>query len=296
MTCCPSRTGKAPAAALPQGCGPAAPRVQIPGGRVQIGTNRPILVPDGEGPARQLRLKPFAIEPVTVSNARFAEFVAATGWVTCAERIGWSFVFHGQLERPQDHAPIPGLPWWRQVFGASWHQPFGPGSKALPDHPVTQVSHRDATAFAKWAGGRLPSEAEWEHAAQGGQNGARYPWGDAEPDDTTHTPCNIWQGHFPDLNTGADGWKWTAPVRSFAPNGYGLFNMCGNVWEWTRDPWRVRSLKRMARPPDDGPRMVIKGGSYLCHRSYCWRYRIAARSSNTVDSTTSHMGFRVAYA
>jgi formylglycine-generating enzyme required for sulfatase activity len=249
-----------------------------------------------------LRVKPFAIERCAVTVDRFAAFVADTGHVSDAEHFGWSYVFHLFLDSTDGCPPLPGAEWWRAVKGATWQAPEGPGSDVANrgDHPVTHVSYRDATAFADWAGGRLPTEPEWEHAAQGGRTGARYPWGDKEPDDTDHHPCNIWQGRFPQENTGADGHVGTAPAESFAPNGYGLFNMVGNTWEWTSDRFRIRSLRKDARHQANTlgkeVRYVVKGGSYLCHRSYCYRYRIAARSSNTPDSTTGHTGFRLAYS
>lgn len=263
-----------------------------------MGTDRSPLPMDGEAPARRVTVKKFATDPFAVTNAGFAEFVAATSYVTEAERIGWSLVFAGLLppaERGQ------GAGWWCRVDGAQWRRPDGPGSDvaARSDHPVVHVSWNDATAFAAWAGGRLPTEAEWEFAASGGLRGARYPWGDAEPDDAVHFPCNIWQGNFPTDNTGADGFVGTAPVGAFAPNGYGLFNMVGNCWEWCAEPFRIRSLARAAKARNAAARAegqrLLKGGSYLCHRSYCHRYRIAARSGASPDSATGHVRFRVVF-
>ena len=182
-----------------------------------------------------------------MTNRRFARFVEATGYVTEAERLGDSLVFEGLL--PANAPPtraVAAVPWWRQVESACWHSPLGPfGDNATdPEHPVTHVTWNDAVAFARWAGGRLPSEVEWEHAARGGLGDVRYPWGDQDPDDTEFLPCNIWQGEFPRLNTIADGYLGTAPAKSFKPNGFGMFNMVGNVWQWTRDPFKVRSLKK----------------------------------------------------
>lgn len=280
---------------------PANPmaKIDIPGGTALLGTSAPLIADDGEGPLRRKKLRPFRMAPNTVTNAEFAEFVAATDYVTEAERIGWSFVFFSDVPSDvRETQAVLGTEWWRRVDGATWLAPHGPGTvQPAPDHPVVQVSWNDAVAFARWCGGRLPSEAEWEHAARGGLGDVRYPWGDAEPDDETHMPCNIWQGSFPAKNTGADGFAHTAPAHSFAPNGYGLYNMVGNVWEWTADRYRVKSLKKSVERKMAGMRgfRLLKGGSYLCHRSYCYRYRIAARSGNSPDSTTPHQGFRIVW-
>jgi formylglycine-generating enzyme required for sulfatase activity len=274
--------------------------VTIPGGEALVGTNAPQIPNDGEDPRRTLRLRAFRIGALAVTNAEFADFVAATGHVTEAERFGWSFVFWADV--PEDQGPTQGVveaQWWRRVEGAMWSRPNGPGTEhaCLPDHPAVHVSWNDARAYCDWVGGRLPTEAEWEHAARGGLGDVRFPWGDAEPDDTAFTPCNIWQGRFPDHNTGRDGFLTTAPARSFEPNGHGLYNMVGNVWEWTSDPFRIRSLKRQVKERLKGMAgfKVSKGGSFLCHRSYCYRYRIAARSGTSPDSSTTHQGFRVVW-
>ena len=150
-------------------------------------------------------------------------------------------------------------------------------------------------AYAAWAGGRLPTEIEWEHAARGGREDDPFPWGTEEPNDTDFFPCNIWQGRFPESNSLRDGYKTTAPARSFEPNGYGLYNVVGNVWEWTAEPFKVKSLKKHVkqRMKDMRGYKLTKGGSFLCHRSYCYRYRVAARTGNSPDSATTHMGFRV---
>lgn len=273
------------------------PVVDIPGGSALIGTATPELPIDGEGPLKRKKVRPFRIATTTVTNASFAEFVAETGYVTEAERFGWSFVFFSDVpEALQTTQGVHGAEWWRRVDGATWQAPNGPGSApAGPDHPVVQVSWHDAVAYARWCGGRLPTEAEWEHAARGGLGDARFPWGDAEPDEDDHTPCNIWQGQFPTHNTGADGHLHTAAAQSFAPNGYGLYNMVGNVWEWTAEPFRIKSLKKSVAQKLEAMRgyKLLKGGSYLCHRSYCYRYRIAARTGNAPDSATPHQGFRI---
>lgn len=276
--------------------------VSLPSGRALVGTRKPLLPIDGEAPLREVRVGRFAIDPYAVTNDWFARFVSETGYVTEAERFGWSFVFHALL--PEDAAPtqgVVGAVWWRNVPGACWMTPEGPGSDLTGrgNHPVVQVSLDDAKAFARWAGGRLPTEAEWEHAARGGLGDVRYPWGDRDPDDHQFTPCNIWQGAFPERNTASDGWVGTCPVDAFPPNGYGLHNMCGNVWEWCDQPMRIRSTKKLLRAADEDvvrkSFMLTKGGSYLCHRTYCHRYRIAARSGNTSDSATGHIGFRLVY-
>ncbi|GAA6210155.1 formylglycine-generating enzyme family protein [Cognatishimia sp. WU-CL00825] len=274
--------------------------VDIPGGTGFLGTDRPELAIDGEAPFRQSKVKPFRIDTTTVTVARFAAFVAATGYKTEAERLGDSFVFRGFLSGNALNAPsVPGAPWWLMIKGATWRAIYGPGSEAdtNPDHPVVHVSWNDAIAFASWAGGRLPTEAEWEHAARGGLGDIRFPWGDKEPDDTNYFPCNIWQGRFPDKDMGRDGYIGTAPAQSFEPNPYGLFNMVGNVWEWTSQPFTVRSLKKSVKRAHRGKAgfKITKGGSFLCHLSYCYRYRIAARTGTSPDSAMSHQGFRLVY-
>lgn len=255
---------------------------------------------DGEAPLREARIKPFAMDVTTVTNERFRRFAKATGHVTDAERLGSSFVFMHLL--PKDAPPsqaVANAQWWRVIEGASWAEPIGPGSQnaCFPDHPVVHVSWNDAQVFARWAGGRLPTETEWEHAARGGSGDVRFPWGNDEPNDTDFFPCNIWQGNFPEINLKLDGWVATAPARSFAPNGYGLFHMVGNVWQYTSQPFKVNSLKKSVRRAHAGKAgyKLSKGGSFLCHASYCYRYRISARTGTTRDSTTSHQGFRLVY-
>ncbi|WP_371731843.1 formylglycine-generating enzyme family protein [Ruegeria sp. HKCCA6707] len=274
---------------------------QIPGGNSLLGTRTEFIPNDGEAPLRRTRIKPFRLGATTVTNAEFQAFTEATGYVTEAERIGWSFVFWSEV--PKEVGPtqaVSGAEWWRRVDGANWRDINGPGTQAdtwHADHPVVQVSWNDARAYCTWVGGYLPTEAEWEHAARGGLGDVRFPWGDQEPNDTDVLPCNIWQGRFPEFNTGQDGFITTAPARSFDPNGYGLYNLVGNVWEWTADAFRIKSLKKQVR--DRLASMpgykLSKGGSFLCHRSYCYRYRIAARSGTSPDSATPHHGFRVAW-
>ncbi len=277
------------------------PVVEIPGGTALLGTSRPIILPDAEGPVLKKRAKPFLMGKTAVTNAQFAEFVDATAYVTEAERFGWSFVFWLQVaESVGDTLGVADIEWWRRVDGANWRDINGPGTEEEawhPDHPVVHVSWNDARDYADWVGGRLPTELEWEHAARGGLGDARYPWGDRDPNDRDFFPCNIWQGRFPQKNLCHDGHETTAPAKSFEPNGFGLFNMVGNVWEWTREPYKVRSRKKAARERVAQMRgfKLSKGGSFLCHASYCWRYRIAARTGNSPDSTTTHTGFRMVW-
>ena len=302
--CAPTRGATSHAANLLASSRQSSPEilgaVDIPGGKALIGTNDPMIVIDGEGPLRTKMVKPFRAMKTAVTNAQFAQFIEETGFVTEAERFGWSFVFHSDVpEDVSETQGVVGTEWWRRVDGANWHDPHGPSTAAssLPNHPVVQVSWHDAQAFAAWCGGRLPSEVEWEHAARGGLGDVRFPWGEGEPDETAYFPCNIWQGGFPATNTCVDGWSGTAPVDAFDPNGYGLFNMVGNVWEWAAEPFRVKSLKKDVRKRLDGMKgfKLLKGGSFLCHESYCYRYRIAARIGNSPDTTTPHQGFRVVW-
>lgn len=272
----------------------------IPGGTSFIGTDSPLFAVDEEAPFRAGKIKSFWIDKHTVTNHQFRMFVQETGYQTEAEKFGNSFVFYDFLEDKKDKGnAVAAAPWWRMVDGACWKHPLGPQSdiSSLLAHPAVHISWHDAAAFADWAGGRLPTEAEWEHAARGGLGDVRYPWGDDAPDDKNHLPCNIWQGTFPEHNTAQDGYAATAPAVSFAPNGYGIFNMVGNVWEWTAQNFKIRSLKKSVRlaHPDKKGFKICKGGSYLCHESYCHRYRIAARTANSPDSSTGHTGFRLVY-
>lgn len=260
---------------------------------------------DGEGPIRKVILWPFWIDACAVTNSQFAAFIEATGYLTETERFGWSFVHYSQLTNAQRKSladlRVAGLEWWYRVDGASWKFPLGPGQSIAAlkrwDHPVVHVTWHDAEAYARWAGKRLPSEAEWEYACRGGLEGARYPWGHDLTPQGKHR-CNIWQGDFPQKDLGEDGYRGTAPARSFKPNGFGLFNMTGNTWEWVHD-WFSPSFHRSG-PRDNpvgpplGDRRVMRGGSYLCHISYCNRYRCSARTSNTPDTSAGHLGFRCA--
>jgi formylglycine-generating enzyme required for sulfatase activity len=243
---------------------------------------------------------PFYIDRCTVSNEQFATFVEDTDYGTEAEQIGWSFVFGGLLpdEFPDTRA-VAAAPWWRQVEGADWRHPFGPQSslEELMEHPAVHLSWNDAQAYCSWAGKRLPTEAEWEYAARGGLEQARFPWGDALTPDGVHM-CNIWQGTFPSENTLEDGFLGTAPVTAYPANGFGLHNVAGNVWEWCGDWFSPVAHEYEPRVfstgPPSGQTKVIRGGSYLCHDSYCNRYRVAARSFNHPGSFTGNMGFRCA--
>jgi sulfatase modifying factor 1 len=255
---------------------------------------------DGEGPVRSVLVNPFRIAAHSVSNYQFTEFVKATGYVTAAERYGVSFVFAGLLP---DHFPptrgVAAAPWWREVPGASWRRPEGEGSTldARADHPVVHVCWDDAIAYCQWSGLRLPSEAEWEYAARGGLEGMRFPWGNMLRPGGEHR-MNVWQGKFPARNTLADGYLGTAPVDAFPPNAFGLHNMTGNVWEWTADwfspTWHLNGTRENPTGPAWGDRRALRGGSYLCHSSYCYRYRVSARMANTPDSCTGNVGFRCA--
>lgn len=287
--CSPSRGSGGPssadAAVLADGS-PVGPvrsgLVDIPGGVAQVGSDE--YDHPEEWPVREVVVAPYRIARTAVSNAEFAAFVAATGHRTDAEAYGWSFVFAGLL--PDDVPPTRGVasaPWWREVHGAEWAHPEGPQSDLVgrEDHPVVHVSRRDAEAYAAWCGVRLPTEAEWEHAARGGLTGAPFPWG-AELVPGGEQRMNVWQGVFPTRWTGF-GRPGTRPVDAFPANGYGLHNTTGNVWEWCAGQWS-----------EADPSAVSRGGSYLCHASYCRRYRVSGRQPQSADSSTGNVGFRVA--
>lgn len=283
---------------------PTERMVRLSGGPFLMGTDYEGAFPDdGEGPVREVKLDPFWIDRTPVTNELFARFVQETSYRTEAERFGWSFVFWAHI--PQQRFSelvedtVAAAPWWCKVSGATWRSPEGPGSNisSRAAHPVVHVSWNDAVSFCEWSGQRLPTEAEWEYAARGGLVQKIYPWGDQLRPGGKHL-CNIWQGEFPKEDTGDDGFRGTCPVDAFPPNGFGLYSMTGNTWEWCAD-WFSPSFHRNASAinpsgPPSGDAKVMKGGSFLCHRSYCNRYRVAARSSNTPDSSTSHMGFRCA--
>lgn len=299
----------------------------VPGGEFTMGS-------DGasprrnEGPTHRVRVDGFWMDTHEVTNARFRRFVEATGYVTVAERPPDWEVLKQQLPpgtpKPPADQLVPGAlvfvspagpvpldnigAWWHWTPGASWRHPQGPGSdlSGKDDHPVVQVAWEDAVAFAKWAGGRLPTEAEWEFAARGGLDRTRFPWGNEPPTETDGGKANIWQGEFPHRNTAADGFVGTAPVGRFPANAYGLHDLAGNVWEWCADWYRVDAyagrgkLTVNPRGPDTGfdpteplvPKRVSRGGSFLCHVSYCESYRPAARQGTAFDTGLNHLGFR----
>lgn len=275
--------------------------VLIKGGSFLMGTNdRDGFPADGEGPVREVFVDDFYMEKHTVTNGEFLQFVEETNYVTDAEKFGWSFVFEHLISEQtasQVTQRVQQTPWWWVVHGADFKHPEGPDSNidARLDHPAIHISWNDALAYCQWAGKRLPTEAEWEYAARGGLTQKRYPWGDELTPNGEHY-CNIWQGAFPHENIGEDGYIGTAPAKSFPPNGYGLYNVAGNVWEWCSD-W-FSTFHRGERPfnnptgPKQGTTKVMRGGSYLCHHSYCNRYRVAARTSNTPDSSSGNVGFR----
>jgi sulfatase modifying factor 1 len=300
--------------------------IQIPAGRFRMGSTG--FYPE-EGPVREVEVGGFAIDRGPVTVAQFTRFVEDTGYLTAAERppdpavypeADPSLLCEGSVVFHPTPGPVPlndPSRWWAYVPGASWRAPWGPSSdnSGRDDHPVTHVAFEDAQAYAGWAGKRLPSEAEWECAARGGLDGAVFAWGD-DPHPAGELMANFWQGEFPWRNTGAKGWRGTSPVGLFPPNGLGLYDVTGNVWEWTTDYYAARgpgadsAPSACCKPPPnprvetpDGsydrgrpgasiPRRVIKGGSHLCAPSYCLRYRPAARQPEAVDTSTSHIGFR----
>ena len=263
--------------------------------------------PDGEVPLHKVSLDAFSIDATTVTNRDFADFVADTDFKTDAERFGNSLVFHASFDGDAADVigAVPQTPWWLVVRHACWRHPQGKQSivDGLQDHPVVHVSWNDALAYCEWANRSLPTEAQWEAAARGGMRGFRFPWGnELTPvvNGREAHQANVWQGRFPTSNTAEDGFEATAPVRTYFPNPYGLWQMIGNVWEWCADFWSrdtyqedaQRWLVQEPRGPATGRERVMRGGSFLCHESYCNRYRNAARSYNTPDSSSSNVGFR----
>ncbi len=310
--------------------GVPAGMVWIPGGNFTMGTDSSLGWAD-EKPAHRVHVDGFWLDETDVTNAQFRNFVDATGYVTTAEKTPDADAILAQLPPGTPKPPKENLvagslvftptkgpvslrdfsQWWKWTPGANWRHPDGPGSdiKGKDDHPVVHVSWDDAVAYAKWAGKRLPTEAEWEFAARGGLDNKPYVWGDDPPTDT-HIHANIWQGEFPYKNTAADGYVNTSPVKAFAPNSYGLYDMSGNVWQWCSDWYQVDLYRERAgrgvianpRGPEKSfdprqpysPLRVQKGGSFLCNDSYCSRYRPSARHGCTPDTGMSHIGFRCA--
>lgn len=274
---------------------------RIPGGFFDMGTPRSSYGVDLDSPRRRIWVDGFSLGATTVTNRLFARFIDESGYRTTAEREGWSFVFASFLPDAAAWPKHPPLtPWWRQVFGADWAHPEGPGSDIAQrmDHPVVHVSWHDAAAFARFTGTRLPLEAQWEYAARGGLKRMKFPWGNAPEPGSIHRH-NVWQGQFPNENSADDGYSGTAPARSFPPNAFGLFNMTGNIWEWVADwfgPLPAAEMPPLRNPegPQTGAAKVMRGGSHLCHDSYCARYFVHSRTHNTPDSTTGHIGFRLA--
>lgn len=256
---------------------------------------------DGEGPVRRVSVDGFSIAATTVTNRAFGDFVRATHYVTDAERLGSSFVFYLQIPpepRMQVRQALKDTPWWLPVADASWQRPEGPGSHIYErlDHPAVHVSWNDAQAYCTWTGARLPTEAEWECAARGGSDGARFPWGDDLMRNNVPR-CRVWRGSFP--HAPETDWR-PEPIAAAdgEPNAFGLINVCGNVWEWCADwfspSYQVETTPENPRFTQPTGRRSMRGGSFLCHDSYCNRYRIAARSSNTPGSSSSNLGFRIA--
>lgn len=254
----------------------------IPGGEFDMGSADG---PDYERPVHCVKLDSFWMDKTEVTVAQFRQFVEATGYLTDAEKFKWSGVFD------------VGKKGWGRVDGATWKRPTGPASLARDDEPVLQVSWNDAAAFAAWAGKRLPSEAEWEYAARGGMAGKKYVWGD-ELNPGGKFMANYWQGDFPEHDEAADGFVGIAAVGKFPANGYGLYDMTGNAWEWCADwysaSYFAESPKENPRGPSVGEERVMRGGSWLCARNFCTNYRVSGRSHATVDSGLNNLGFRCA--
>ena len=279
----------------------ARPMIPIAGGRFRMGTDSSEgYVEDGEGPARWVTLSAFEMAPTPVTNREFREFVRATRYITQAEALGSSFVFYLQVPASMRSGmrPVsPELTWWLSVDGACWQRPAGPGSSVtdLLDHPVVHVSWHDALAYCRWRGVSLPTEAQWEYAARAGHDQRRFPWGeDLRPEG--QVMCQSWQGDFPAHP--APGWQpGTQPVRTFPPNDWGLYDMVGHVWAWCADTfssyYHLRTPEMNPLMAGNGAKQSMRGGSFLCHDSYCNRYRLAARGSNSPHSSSSNCGFRV---
>lgn len=287
--------------------------VEIPGRVFDMGTNSPGMESNGEEPRRKVRVSSFLIDKYEVNNLQFDEFARDTGYQTDAERWKWSFVLHSAMTREQQRIAevdklVRDAPWWALQEGSYWKEPEGAGTNVFWNHerwgdrsnyPAVHISWNDADAFCKWRdGSRLPSEAEWELAARGPKENKVFPWGNKLTPNSTYK-ANIFTGDFPIKNTKEDGYLYAAPVDAFGPqNEYGLYNMIGNVWEWVSDWWTIQhpvaDVLENPTGPEEGVEKVKKGGSFLCHKSYCYRYRNAARFKVEADSGTQNSGFRCA--
>ena len=329
MSCCPPK-GRAAMLAdqIADSTDLYAGMTLIPGGNFQMGAEGKLALPR-EFPKHPVKVDSFYMDTHEVTNAQFRAFTEATGYKTIAERpVDWEELKKqlppGTPKPPDENlaagsmvfVPRQGVvdlrnyfQWWEWKTGANWRQPDGPGSsiEGKDDHPVVHIALADAQAYAQWAGKRLPTEAEWEYAARGGFEGNTYPWGDTDVNLSPYQ-CNFWQGTFPSENSGADGYVHTAPVGSFAANGFGLFDLAGNVWEITSDWYDVQYYQTLSQSAyTDNPKgpdrcfnpqspyaqhTVIKGGSFLCNDSYCASYRVSARMPLEVDAAMNHVGFR----
>lgn len=265
----------------------------IPGGTFLMGSETGL---PHESPLHEVVVAAFYLDTHEVTNDEFAEYVEATGYVSEAERWGWSIGFVPDAETD---VRVPGAEWWVKVEGADWRHPLGPDSsiEGKGDYPVVQVSWNDAVAYCEWAGKRLPTEAEWEFAARGGLAQKNYPWGNLVAPDG-RPMANTWNGIFPVSDSGEDGYASLSPVGSYPPNGYGLYDAGGNVWEWCEDWYRgdyyFRSPRENPRGPSQGLEKVMRGGSWLCAPNYCLGYRVSHRSHSGIDTGLNHVGFRCA--
>lgn len=277
--------------------------IRINGGEFMMGNpNNDGMPIDLESPQIKVYISSFEIQDTTVTNHEFKEFVDATGYITEAEKFGDSFVFHlADISENASCCQIhTELPWWHLVKGASWKHPFGSESSFIEDHPVVHVSRNDAIAYCEWNGVRLPTEQEWEFAARANTT-TTFPWGDDFLINGEYN-ANIWQGNFPSLNTKKDGYLFTAPVKTYTPNNFELYQMIGNVWEWCANKAPIDLETLVKENPKDiweknkhysDEKYAIRGGSFLCHDSYCKRYKVYSRNSQFATSSSSNLGFRV---